>query len=91
MFNVQELNTEGNPIQFTAAVGRGPARETRFGTAIDVVLLVGGKRQWIDLVVTNPEVLPELMPGVCIEVSDPEPISGWHRTMWRARVKVLER
>ena len=90
MKNVQQINEQCKPTVLVVAVGRGPAKLTQFGTAIDVVVINGGKREWGDLVITNLEILAELVCGQCVEVIDPETITGWHRTMWRGKAKILE-
>ena len=90
MCNVQEQTSNGNPPDLVFAIGKGPARMTRYGMAIDVVRIGGGKREWGDLVITNLEVLPDLVSGQCVEMSDPEIIMCWHRAMWRGTIKILE-
>ncbi len=90
MTKVHDSEKNDNQTSFTAAIGKGPARPTRFGTAIDVFRIDGGKREWGDLVPTNPELLPQLCCGQCIEVVDVEIVTDWYRTMWRGKIKILE-
>ena len=79
-----------NQTSLMAAVGKGPARPTPYGTAIDVVRINGGDRRWGDLVPTNPEILAQLIRGQCIETTGVEFINDWQRPMWRGRVRILE-
>ena len=91
MCNLQELPANGNPIQFTAAVGKGPARQTQYGISIDVVRTDGGERVWGDLIPTNLEILRDLRCGACIEVPDLEVIRNGRRPTWRGRLRLVER
>ena len=68
--NIQKFPANCNPtIQFRGAVGKGPARPTPYGLAMDIVDLSCGQRIWCDVVPTNPEVLRHLSCGDVVEVN----------------------
>ena len=89
MCNLQESAHNSNPDRFTGAVGKGPARQTKFGMSIDVVRTDNGERVWGDLVPTNQEVLEHLVCGTCFEVTDVEVIKDGYRPLWRGKVAII--
>ena len=81
--------TSANSNGFTGAVGRGPARQTRYGLAIDVVRIDCQERTWGDLVPTNPEVMGDLRCGTCVAVDDIEVVETGYRPTWRGTVRII--
>ena len=91
MSMLQQGPKEFNRTDIVAAVGKGPVRQSDYGTSIDVVRTDGGQRVWGDLVPTNPEIMSQLRCGACIEVFDVELIRNGRRPLWRGQVRLIER
>lgn len=68
MSNLQGEPSNDNLFMFVGTVGRFGVRQTDHGPAIDIADNSCQPCRWYDAVPTNPEILPGVYQGVCVQV-----------------------